>query len=393
MWRAWIESPGGELPFGLELRSVDGGWRGWLWNGEERIGLPRVEVRGGELEIGIDHYDSTLHARVSEDGRGVDGEWLRRRGPTRWSRMGFHGRFHDENDRPPRFLPRPGGAAGNFGGRWSVRFSESEDTAVGVFEQSADDRVLGTFLTTLGDYRYLAGRSDGAGLRLSCFDGAHAFLFHGRLTDGAAIEGDFWSSDRWHETWTGKRDAAAALADAFAQTRWTGVDLGNLAFPDLEGNERRLDDPAFRGKARIVQVFGTWCPNCNDEAAYLAELDRRYRGEGLSILGLAFEVSGEFQRDARMVERFAARHSLRYPILVAGVSDKSAASAALPILDRVRSYPTTLFLDSSGAVRAVHSGFAGPATGAEHERLRDNFERLIEQLLGETAGEGARDSD
>ena len=82
---------------------------------------------------------------------------------------------------------------------------------------------------------------------------------------------------------------------------------------------------SFAGRARLLVVFGSWCPNCNDEAAYLRELDQRYRDKGLSILGLAFERTGDLEVDRAQVKAYAAHHELRFPILVAGVADKAKA--------------------------------------------------------------------
>ena len=84
---------------------------------------------------------------------------------------------------------------------------------------------------------------------------------------------------------------------------------------------------------------------------------------------------------------FAAKHGATYPMLVAGLADKQKASAAFPALDRIRSYPTAIFLDAQGKVRAVHSGFSGPATGAAYDELRAEYERLIEELLAEAERE------
>jgi thiol-disulfide isomerase/thioredoxin len=134
----------------------------------------------------------------------------------------------------------------------------------------------------------------------------------------------------------------------------------------------------------MLVLFGSWCPNCNDEAAFLRELDQRYRARGLSIVGLAFELTGDAARDAQQVKLYAARHQLAFPLLLAGTSDKASATQRFPLLDKVRAYPTTVFLHGDGRVRAVHQGYSGPATGAEHAKLREDFERLIEDLLTET---------
>ena len=230
----------------------------------------------------------------------------------------------------------------------------------------------------------------GSRLHLSCFDGAHAFLFSAAL-EGETLRGDFWSRDSYHTTWTAAKDAGAALPDDFALTRWTGdeIALASLSFPDVDGTPRRLDDPAFTGDARLLVVFGSWCPNCNDLSEYLVELDARY--EGLSILGLAFEYGDDLEAQRAAVRDYLAHHGASYPALVCGTVNKEKASAALPILDRVRAYPTTVFMDGQGRVSAVHTGFSGPATGERHQRLRERFESEIESLLGR-AGAGATPS-
>jgi len=92
-------------------------------------------------------------------------------------------------------------------------------------------------------------------------------------------------------------------------------------------------------------------------------------------------MTGDFERDAEQVRRFAEHHGVEFPLLVAGTADKAEASATLPLVDRVRSFPTTLFLDGSGRVRAVHQGYSGPATGESNAELRRKFETLIEELL------------
>jgi thiol-disulfide isomerase/thioredoxin len=135
------------------------------------------------------------------------------------------------------------------------------------------------------------------------------------------------------------------------------------------------------GQATLLVVFGSWCPNCNDEAKLLAELDAKYRARGLRILGLAFELTGEFARDAQQVRIFAERHGLALPFFLCGTADKDEATRALGLLDRVRAFPTTVFVGADGRPRAIHSGFAGPATGEEHLKLRREFEQRIEALL------------
>lgn len=413
VWRAWLDSPGGELPFGLELQSAAGALQGFLLNAPERIPIARLSWAAGELVLHLDPYDSTIAARLGADQTSLDGTWRKRKNATTWVELPFHARlgaarrFRAGAATPTAAAPLPE--------RWRVQFASETDAAVAVISAAAQDKtdrtaaetapgtaaaasgeLTATFLTTTGDYRYLAGNRDGDRLRLSCFDGAHAFLFDARLqrepdagkptpaAEGLRLVGHFYSGDRWHDTFTAVADEKAQLDDAFAMSKVSAQsELGTLRFPDVNGRSRALSDPAFAGKARIIEVFGTWCPNCNDEAAYLVELQKKYGPRGLSILGLAFELTGDLALDAAQVGRFAAFHHAEYPMLIAGVADKEKASRSLPLLDRVRAYPTTIFLHRDGRVRAVYTGFAGPATRAEHAELRRRFTALIEELLAE----------
>jgi thiol-disulfide isomerase/thioredoxin len=381
-WRAWLDSKGGELPFELELERREGALVATIRNGAERIVLRSVRVDGAQFQLEVPEFDARIQAELDAAGRALDGRYEKRSGAASNKTLPFHARA----GAAPRFEPIAGAEqrADAVAGRWKVHFENTAEPAIGVFAAAADGTLTGTFLTSTGDYRYLAGSFEGERLRLSCFDGAHAFLFSAALQADGSLSGDFWSGDTWHETWTAVRDAEARLDDELAQTRWDDdFGLALLQYPDLEGRLRSLADPAFAGKARILQVTGSWCPNCHDETAYLAELDRRYRARGLRIVALAFELTGDTARDAEQVRRMLAKHGASYPALLAGSADKLRAREALPALQRVFAFPTTIFLDGAGRARAVHSGFSGPATGAEHTRLRADFEARIEALLNE----------
>ncbi|MFT7542160.1 MAG: thiol-disulfide isomerase/thioredoxin [Gammaproteobacteria bacterium] len=391
-WRAWLDCPGGELPFGLTLaHSPDLGWTAMLHNGEERIDVPVIVAfrppDSSFLTLRFPHYDASISAMVSEDGMLLDGEYKKRLGKERWRNLPFHAVLlpaaTDAEHASARFEGMDA-AQLDLSGRWRMDFDSSDDPAVGIFEQTLDGLVTGTVLTTTGDYRYLAGSLRGEHLRLSVFDGAHSFLFDATVGADGGLSGDFWSGDTWHETWTGKRDDDITLANAFEETRWHELaSLGDVLLPDADNRMRSLADPDLRGAATLIVLFGTWCPNCHDEAPYLVELQKRFGPRGLRVIGLAFELTADYERDNEQLRRFAERYDIEYPILLAGTSNKSEATLAFPGVDFVRSFPTTLFVDNGGHVRWVHSGFSGPATGEAHVALRTEFEGRIEQLLND----------
>ena len=377
VWRVALHSPGGELPFLLEIVDRDGTFDAQVINGEERIPVPDCVIDAGELLLDFPHFDSRI--RLNGDGEEMKGLWTKARGASKVttmvvaaSRAGQRFAKVDEAKHSPEFS-----------GVWKVKFASSDDPAEARFNVRPDGEARGTFLTTTGDYRFLAGRAEGGELRLSCFDGAHAFLFHARL-DGEGLAGDFWSRDSWHETWTAQRDPAFRIADAFEEVKWTAErPLSEYRFPDLDGKERALDDPAFDGKARILHIFGSWCPNCHDSSAFMKELLAEYGERGLSVLGLAFELSEDFDLASRQVRRYLEHHDVAYPVLVSGIADKTAATKSLGLIDRVKSYPTTIFLHADGRLRAIHSGFTGPATGEDYLALKSRFRAIVEELLAE----------
>jgi thiol-disulfide isomerase/thioredoxin len=154
-------------------------------------------------------------------------------------------------------------------------------------------------------------------------------------------------------------------------------------FPDLQGRLVGNDDPRFKGKVVLVDIFGSWCPTCHEGMPELIRLYRRYRGRGLEIVGLAFEVSGDTAVDGPQVRRYRDKFSIPFPLLLAGSSDVEAIEAALPQLNGAGAFPTILFLGRDGRVRRVHAGFHGLAAGAQHQRQVRDFEMEIERLLTE----------
>jgi thiol-disulfide isomerase/thioredoxin len=380
LWRGWIDCPGGEIPFHFELQRDGDRWSGWLINDPDRSPIPKVTWDGRELVLDILHFDSVLRARPNEKGNQWDGTW-RKRGRSDWIEMPFHAKPGNH----PRFVH-----LGFFSqellalnGKWAIQFANEDEPAVGLFQSSTKGQTTGTILTTTGDFGFLAGIFNGQNLRFSNFDGAHAYLLIGRMHEDETITGRFWSRDNLQE-WTAAKNPNAELPDAFALTKGIDqTDLAKLSFPDLSGTKRSLADPAFAGKARVIEVFGSWCPNCHDASQYLADLHRRYRDRGLSVVGLAFELTGDRPRDTQLVKTFVERNKVEYPVLIAGVADRDKAAAALPMLDKLRAYPTLIVLDRSNRVRGVHTGFSGPATGAYYTTFKDRFESLIEHILAE----------
>lgn len=368
------------LPIELEMLADSAGRpRALLYNGGETFRLTEFSAGPGDsLQIRLHVFDAALVGKV-----------------TKTAFMGYWQKFDKTNYRVPfRLVPgkakgQPVKPATNFAGIWAVTFTDATDgssyPAVGVFEQR-NNTVSGTFLTTTGDYRYLRGEARRDTLRLYTFDGAHGYVFQARWQPDGTLKGDLWSGPSGHETWTAHPDPRAKLPEAETITGMKpGEDSLTFTFPDLRGRPLASTDARFRGKVVVVQLLGSWCPNCMDETAFLAPFYRAHRAEGLEMVGLAYERTRDTATVHPRLRRLQKHFGMEYPILLAGISSADSASASLPQLKSVEAFPTSIIIGRDGRVRRVHTGFSGPGTGKYYQEWRQDFEQTIKKLLAEKA--------
>ena len=263
-------------------------------------------------------------------------------------------------------------------GNWEAVFSQGvkgdEYVAKGIFEQEGT-KVTGTFRTATGDYRYLEGVMDGDELKLSTFDGSHAFLFTASVSNNA-MQGTFYSGNHFNEPFIAKRNDKFELPDENKLTFLKeGYNTVAFKFPDTEGNMVSLTDKQFKDKVVIVQIMGSWCPNCLDESKYYSEYQKENEDKNVEFVALAFEYAKTKEAAFKSIERLKDGVGINYPILLAqyGTDDKQKAQEKLPMLNQVLSYPTTIFIDKTGKVRKIHTGFNGPATGEKYVAFKKEF--------------------
>lgn len=274
-------------------------------------------------------------------------------------------------------------------GRWKCEFSpktKNMSMAIGLFKASNNlAKIEGTFLTETGDYRFLEGDVyEGAAFRLSCFDGAHAFLFTGNFVNADSIDGSYYSGSHWHEKWVAQRNDKFELSNpdslTFIKPGYKKVDF---KFKNLEGKKVSLSDKKFKNKVVIIQLMGSWCPNCMDETKFLAPFYDKYNQKGLEIIGLAFEKTDDFNKAVSNVQRTKKRFKVNYELLITGKIGKDQASEALPMLNSVMAFPTTIYIDKKGVVRKIYTGFNGPATGNTYTKYVEQTTMFVEELLAE----------
>ncbi len=150
------------------------------------------------------------------------------------------------------------------------------------------------------------------------------------------------------------------------------------SFPDIHGKTVSNNDPRFKGKVVIAVVTGTWCPNCHDEARYLVQLYEKYHDKGVEIVALDFEEPDQ-QISLKRVNAFIAQYKVPYLYLIAGSPDEMWDK--IPQAVNLSTWPATFFIGRDGRVKAVHSGFAAPASGVFNTELKEEFTSTVDHLL------------
>ena len=371
-WRAALDLAGGELRFSLIIEGTDQRLRAQLCNGSRCAPISTLRQEGDSLVFELGDYAADITAIQRGDS--------------------LIGRYHNVGRKGPRTIPfrayrgvweaQPGTAA--LLGRWDAWFESGFAQSPRVLEFTNGPRGLeGTVISNSGDYGLFWGEMQGDSFAIGHFDGSFVYLLAGKVADDT-LRGTFHAGLRTETPFVAVRTTGKAhLTPPTAVTRADTSERFRFSFPDLQGHPVGSDDARFRGKVVLLDIFGTWCPTCHDAAPGLVRLYREYHRRGLEIVGVAFEVTGDSATDAPLVRHYREKFRIPFPLLLGGVSDAEAVSAALPQLDGFTAFPTTIFLGRDGRVRRIHAGFYGPATGAQYAALEGEFRREVEALLKE----------
>jgi len=348
-----------------------------IHNAEERIELHVKKREGDTLVIPFPNFDSELRVVASHKKR-LRGFWVNHNKSGNY-RIPFEADFVQK-------APAPTASASvDLTGTWETYFSpgtEDQEPAAGIFQQ-VQTNIRGTFLTETGDYRFLEGTVEGTRFYLSCFDGSHAFLLTGTVS-GNTIEGTFFSGKHYQTNWKSTKNDGFKLSNPDSLTYLKEDNsLVKFTLKDLNGKEYTFPNAETQGKVVIIQIMGTWCPNCMDETKYYKELFAAYHAKGLEIISVGYEAADSFAEQAAKIQRLKERHNLAFTFLVGGKADKGNASEQFAMLNEVISFPTTIFIGKDGSVKRIHTGFNGPGTGTYYTEYVTKTNALIESLLAE----------
>ena len=374
-----IRADGREVVFNIEIKGSGKQTQLYIKNATEKLLVKELKIDNDSFFFRMPVFESEFRTEIQADGS-LKGEWIKRTaGKTQhWPFVAL--------PQKDRFDAVKGTAKNNISGRWKVTISRSNETkrpAVAEFVQKGN-QLTGTFLTPTGDYRYLEGIVTGDSLLFSTFDGAHAYTFSAKILSADSIaEGFFGSGINGKETWVAEKNSSARLPEGDATELKEGFSRLDFTFPDIDGNEVSINDESFKNKVVIIQVMGSWCPNCLDETKFLSDYYDRNKSRGIEVVALAYEYSTDFQRSQKSLRRFQQMFNVKYPMLITGVSvsDSLRTEKTLPQLTPIRSFPTTIFLDRNGNVHEVHSSFYGPGSGKHYDEYKIEFNATVNSLL------------
>lgn len=383
VWRSTLQrTDGQQINFNFEVKDSIGKKVIYIINGSERLLVDSVKIAGDSIFIQMPFFESGFKAKLLNDVN-LEGVWVKKSGQRLLS-LPFKAVYNETY----RFLD---GAIPvyNITGRWAVHFKSKnrpEEESVGEFVQRGH-RLTGTFLNPSGDYRFLEGIVNGDSLKLSGFDGGHVFLFTAKIeSDGIISGGKFYSGPFGVQEWTAVKDAKAALPDGYSKTKLKpGFSKLDFSFKSVSGKTVSINDSAYKNKVVIVQILGSWCPNCMDETQFLSNYYNKNRSKGVEVIGLAYEATTDFETSKKALQPFQKRFNVQYPILVPGVTvqDSLRTEKTLPQVDQISAFPTTIFIDKKGNVRKIHTGYDGPATGEHYLLFKKEFNELVVSLQDE----------
>jgi len=361
------------LPFFLEqftTRDLSTSYR--ILNGKEKINLSSKKKKDS-LQLNFLEMDGFL--MISQDSlTNLRGYWQNN---IKGQRIPLHGVSGDS----PRFPSSSDSKPLRVAKKYKVTFSQNDDPwpAVGLFEQNGHI-INGTFLTETGDFRFLSGNVYNDELFLSCFDGSHAFVFSAKI-NGNQLRGKFYSGSNYRTDWIGVQDENAQLKSPNKLTYIidSTLDLSDVKVTTSCGFKKKLG--AFNSPLTIIQIMGSWCPNCLDETNYYKALYEKYKSQGLKITSIGFEYGATRRIQRKKLKRFADKAEIPYPVYLGGAANKKTASVLFPMLSEISSFPTSLFLNEKGDIVFIHTGFNGPGTGIYFEEYKKETEDIIENLL------------
>ncbi len=375
LWDATITFNGQDIPFRLQIAGDGSNVQGWFFNGNEKEVSSGGSFQNGTLVLNFDSYAAKLEAKVQ------DGALVGQYGPM--LKKSYPVMAHRHKADAPASASAP-----SIDGLWdvAVKSSKGEKAWHLIVQEKNASNVSAAILRVDGDTGALTGSYKDGKFVLSHFSGGRPALVILTPAADGTLAIDMTDLHGTSQLTAIRPDVARAkgLPPPTDPDHHTTVkdpsEPFRFSFPDLNGKIVSNTDARFQGKVVLVNITGSWCPNCHDEAPFLAELYRKYRSQGLEVVALSFEEEDQLKNPARL-RAFMKEYGIDYTVLLGGVPDDRDAKLTQPV--NLNSWPTTFFLGRDGRVRFVHAGFPGPASGSLYHQAVKEFYAQVDSLLAE----------
>lgn len=163
-------------------------------------------------------------------------------------------------------------------------------------------------------------------------------------------------------------NVASAAFQGASDAPAKGAVAPDFTLKTLDGKDVQLS--SLRGKAVLLNFWATWCEPCKIEMPWLVDLQKKYRPQGLEIVGVAMDDSGE-----KTIADFAHKMQVNYTVLVG--SEKVAQ-----MYGGLDGLPTSFFLGRDGKVVDTALGLVSEST----------IEDAIKKSLATSGGSATRAS-
>ena len=136
----------------------------------------------------------------------------------------------------------------------------------------------------------------------------------------------------------------------------------DFSLPTVDGQTIRLSE--LRGKVVLLDFWATWCPPCRVAIPHLVEIQRRYRKDGLVVIGMNLD------QDPDELMGFMRRTEFNYPVVMVDEATRKAFGG-------IPTIPQVFLIDRKGRIRKKYLGYS--------REIAENMDRMIQHLLQEPA--------
>ncbi|GAA3979753.1 peroxiredoxin family protein [Mucilaginibacter dorajii] len=383
VWRGEFTVAETKVPFNFELKGRDAEHAVFtLINGSRRDNFHVKQIGKDSVFIKMNTYDAALVAKVQEDGT-LTGEY-------RSLVPGFRGNslpFTAEYGKTYRFV-EPGkdvAPTANLTGKWELKVYSKDQVPnkIAVLKQTGNT-LTGVIMQVTGDSRELEGTVQGDEFELSGFTGPSPKIYKGKINADGTLSGEIGSGIYDNTKFDAVKDDKAELPDPYKLTYLKeGYKKLDFTFPDLNGKPVSLSDDKYKGKVTIIEIVGTWCPNCTDQTVFLSPWFNKNHNRGVEAIAIGFEQKDSLEYAKYTLGKLKEKYNIQYDIVFGGLADKKLVSQKLPALNKFVAFPTTIIIDRKGDVREIYTGYTGTVTGKYYQDYEKKFNKLLDELIAE----------